>query len=1043
MKRIEGFPDYLIAKDGRVFSLKSKSFYMTLERGSLMCKKMTELHLHSCHSLKDAVAIPDDLARRASELGYTSLNISEHGSLSSAYEHYVACKKYGLKPIIGVEMYEADDRTESKEHYHFLLIAKNKIGYLNLIKILADASKNGMYRAKPRTDHSVYYPNREGVISTTGCLASRVPRLIQRGEIEEAETLLKELSIQFDDFYVELQINDVPIQKKVNLELIKMAQKHGAPMIVTSDVHYTLEADKDTHTAMVASGRGGTLMDGKDHAYTGNTYFLQDADTLLKRAEEQGYDLAIIKEAIENTNQLAESIEEYGIGQDVPTMPIVDEAHRVFKEMVREGAKRKLIGKGSEYLERLRYEMSVIESRGYESYFIVVAEAIQWCRDNEIEVGEGRGSASGSLVANVMDIIDVDPIANGLFFERFLDVTREKFPDIDTDIEDDRRQEFFDHLRSKYGEANVAHIRNHVRLGGRSAMKEALKLYEIPFKESNEISKMIPENATIKEMVADHSFMKQVRIHCGKLSDKVIELALGLEGIVKSMGKHAGGILITPNPIWEYVPVSYDKGYVCDFDKDQVEHLNLVKFDFLGLKTLNIVGRTRRLIKKNYGIDVSEQMSAMDDPNVYKDFQRGDTITVFQFKSTGMSGLAKKVKPTKFEHLVAINALYRPATLSSGEAWLYADRASGKEKSFYENRMEENLLGETYNIITFQEQTMQIAHDFAGWDYGFGDKLRKSSPEQLEEMRDKFIDDSLANHPELEEEYLDALWDRVKSYMGYGFNKSHAVSYARLAYKCAWLKHHYPLEWFASNLQRANKEDFPQLVKELKDRGIKFIVPKIEVSTSEFETLPEENAIVFPLTMIEGFSQKTLEGMASADISNIKSFSETIVKRSVTIVKVASMFALGVLDCLLDSGQSRFDGFVEYCELNKKKKDVEKYKPLFEMKLYDLEKKYLGGYITEHPLDKFYFRDFFNEYRDGDEAITAGTVISVKKIRDKNQNQMAFASIETQYGVVELVVFAQKYQKVREFLVKDMLVLVTGKKQGNQIKVSKMKEVHL
>lgn len=1006
-----------------------------------MCQKCTELHLHTCHSLRDAVSIPEDLAKRAKELGYTSLGISEHGSLSSVYEHYTACKKHGLKPIIGVEMYEADDRKESKEHYHFLLIAKDKTGYKNLMKILADASKEGMYRGKPRTDHSVYYPNKRGIISTTGCLASRVPRLIQRGEIKEADALLKDLNIQFDDFYVELQINDVPIQKKVNLELIKMAQQHGIPMIITSDVHYTLESDKDTHTAMVASGRGGTLYDGKEHAYTGNTYFLQDAETLLERAERQGYDLDVVREAIENTNKLAESIEEYEIGFSEPVMVHSDDDAIKFKQMVREGAKRKLVGKDFEYLERLRYEMSVISERGYENYFIEVAEALQWCKEQDIEVGKGRGSGAGSLVSYVLDIVDVDPIEHGLFFERFLDVTREKMPDIDSDIEDERRQELFDYLRRKHGESKVSHVRNHVRLNGKSAIKESLKLHEIPFKESNEISKLVPDKVKIADMVNDHTFIQLVNKHCGDKADRVLKLALGLEGVVKTMGKHAGGILITPDHLWNYFPVSYDGGYVCDLDKDQIEKLGGVKFDFLGLKTLNIIGRARRMIKRNHGVDVSEQMYGLDDKEIYKDFARGDTITVFQFEGTGITSLTKKVKPTKFSHLVAITALYRPATLSSGETWLYADRASGREKPNFKNRMEEILLGETYDIITFQEQVMQIAHEFAGWEYGIGDQLRKASVEQLEGMRDKFIDDSLEKHPDLDDEYLDSLWSRVVGYMGYGFNKSHAVSYTTLSYACAWLKHYYPLEWFAVNLQRADKEEFVPLIKELKERGIKFLVPKIEVSRDVFETLPDDNAIVFPLTMIEGFSDKTLEGMKDMDLTDIQSFSDSIVKRSVTIAKVASMFALGVLDSIVET--TRFEAFEKYCQINKKKKDPEKYAGLFNMKMYDLEKKFLGGFVTEHPLDRFYFKDFFKEYSDGEEVITAGSVMKLKKHRDRNGNMMGFASIETQFGVVELVVFAREYKKFSEFLESDKMILVTGKKEEGKILVSKMKEVQL
>jgi len=993
--------------------------------------------------LRDAVSIPNDLAKRARELGYTSLGISEHGSLSSVYEHYTACKKHGLKPIIGVEMYEADDRTKTKEHYHFLLIAKNRTGYQNLMEIVADAHKNGKYGGKPRTDSSVYTTKNEGIISTTGCLASRVPRLIQRGDVDKAKQVLKDLSTRFDDFYIELQINDVPIQREVNRQLVKLSQELNIPMIITSDVHYTLESDKEVHTAMVASGRGGTLHDGKDHAYTGNTYFLQDADTLLQRAERQCYDLDVIRQAIENTNQLAESIEEYPIGFDEPIMVRSDDGTEKFKQMVREGAKKMLVGKGTEYIERLRYEMMVISERGYEDYFIEVAEAIAWCKENGIEVGGGRGSGAGSLVSYVMGIVDVDPIEHGLFFERFLDVTRKKMPDIDSDIEDERRHELFQYLRDKHGESKVSHVRNHVRLGGKSAMKESLKLHEIPYKESLEVTKMIPSGMTVKEAVTDEATKQVIKKHCGDKAERVIELAIGFEGVIKSLSKHAGGILITPDHLWKYFPVSYDGGYVCDLDKDQIENLGGVKYDFLGLTTLNIVGRARRMIERNHGVDVSEPMYRFDDPEVYKDFQKGDTITVFQFSSSGITGLTKKVKPTKFEHLVAINALYRPATLSSGEAWLYADRASGKEKPNMKNRMEEKILGETYDIITFQEQVMQIAHDFAGWEYGVGDKLRKASTEDLEAMRDKFIDDSLALHPELDDEYLDSLWSRVVGYMGYGFNKSHAVSYARLAYACAWLKHHYPLEWFASNLQRADKEDFPSLIKELKDRGIKFLVPKIEVSTDQFETLPEDNAIVFPLTMIEGFSDKTLEGMSAVDISNIKSFSDTIVKRSVTIAKVASMFSLGVLDCLLDTGQTRFDGFTEYCVLNKKKKDIEKYRPLFEMKMYDLEKKYLGGFVTEHPLDKFYFRDFFKEYVEGDSVITAGSVVKVKKHRDRKGNMMGFSAIDTQFGVVELVIFAREFKKFSHLLEGENMILVTGTKEGGKILVDKMKEVVL
>lgn len=1025
------------------------------------------LHNHSCFSRRDAHTRIDLMVKKVAYAGMKSVALTDHGVMHGIPMLFNEAKKNGVKAIAGCEVYETDNRFEKGKHFHMILLAKNQTGYHNLIKIVSDAFMNGFY-SKPRTDWEMLQKHSEGLICTSACLAARIPRALMAGEYDKAkEYAQKYKGIFGDDFYLEIQCNTMPEQQLVNEGIYKLSQELDIEVVATADAHYLNKEDAKVHQAMLCLGRQRRMLNDNTPGYGGeNTYYVQTPKEIYLNFRKQAtLPQDFIIQAMNNTGKVADKIN-FNLKKEKDLLPDLgltkEELNSELSREVTEGFKRKVVPIAKtdkrlfkEYQKRTKYELEVIKSKGYADYFLIVSDFMRFAKSRGIAVGPGRGSAAGSLISYLLDITEVDPIEHGLLFERFLDVTRQKMPDIDVDIEDIRRHEVYEYLQQKYGVERVAQIANYGKMTAKKAFKNALMVYDVPFKDANHISSLIPDELGITidkaykmspELVAMKK--KTVKRNDGKTVklSEVFETAEKFEFVVDQIGKHAAGVLITPGPVDDFFPIHGTKGErVTQYDKDDLENLGGVKFDLLGLKTMNMIGLAVRSIENETGerIDMNEIMRKADDPEVYKLIASGDTSDLFQINSDGMQQLCKKVKPTKFADVVAITALYRPPALASGDTWRYADLKVGKEEITYTHPDEEPITGETYGVITYQEHVMLLVNKFAGWDFGRGDKLRKMSAEQLEELRDEFVSDGLSRN--YSEEVMNELWDRIVRYMGYGFNKSHGVSYTMITYATAWLKVHYPTHWLAAQMtvNMGEQEKIAKAFEDIKKRGFKFETPNVNKADRYFTA--QGDTIVFPLGTVKGVGDSAVDELLKyRPFTDFKQLLESgIDKRKVSARAIKPLILAGAFDSMYP-GMTRKEIMLEYFAAKKEtKKNVEAWKKTEwnDTVMAEYEKEYIGVYITKHPMDKYGFRNFATEYRDGQDALMGGNLIKVKTFRDKRQQQMAFVTVETLHGVFEGVVFSNVYSKYKAIIQEGNLVMIRGKKDGEKILANSFEEL--
>jgi DNA polymerase III subunit alpha len=1018
------------------------------------------LHDHSCFSKRDAHSRIDLMVKRAKENGQKAIALTDHGVLHGIPELFREAKKHGIKPIAGMEGYLAPEgRATPSKHYHQILIAKNEKGWKNLLKLSSEAFMTGFYN-KPRIDMELLEKHKEGLIVTSSCLAGWIPQLIMAGEVREARKVAQRFQAIFgDDFYFEIQPNTIPAQEMVNKELIKMSEELGIELLATADAHYVDKSDAKAHQAMLCLGRGKKMMTDDTPEYDGEeTYYLQHGKEVYLNLKKQGIDPQVIIRAMNNTGKVADKInfdlvKEKDLLPEFPLPEGVDK-DQLIGEMVKEGLMRKVNPVTKEYVDRIKFELGVIREKGYQDYFLIVSDAIKYAKSQGIEVGKGRGSGAGSLVAYLLDITEVDPIEHGLFFERFLDITRQKMPDIDTDIEDGRRYEVIDYLKRKYGKERVAQIANYGRMTAKQAFKNALMVYDVPFGKAQEITNLIPDELgmTIEkayEMSPQLKAMKKKKVkrNDGKMVSlaEVFEVAEKFEFVVDKLGKHAGGVLITPTDITDHFPIfGSDDERVVQWDKDDIEQLGGVKFDFLGLKTLTMVGLAVRSIEKEYGIkiDTNEIVRNPNDPKVYELIASGNTQNLFQFNSSGMQQLCKAVKPTEFKHIVAINALYRPPALASGDTWRYARIKNGEEPEYYSHPEEKLITGETFGIITYQEHVMQLVHHFAGWDYGKGDKLRKMSAEQLEKLRPKFLADCEARG--YDRESMDEIWSRIVRYMGYGFNKSHGVAYSMLTYLTAWLEVYYPEHWMSAmmSVKMGEQDKIAQVFAEIKKAGFEFQAP--DINSSEYLFTASKGKIIFPLGTIKGVGDTAVEElMSKKPFTSLEDLMERCNLRVVSARAMKPLIFAGAFDSLYPE-LTRKEIFLKYLELkkeSKKKRDEAQAMEWNDTVKAEFEKELLGVYITTHPMEKYHFRNW-SEYPEGERnALVGGKVVKVKSFLDKNKNRMAFLTLETLEGVREVVVFHNTFKKYDELCKEGLMIMAEGKKDGEKLLANKLKEL--
>lgn len=1024
-------------------------------------------HCHGSDSRRDAHSRIDKLVAKAKEHGQKAIALTDHGVLHGIPRLFNECNKQGIKAIAGNEMYFAPDGRETKEgHFHQLVLVKNKQGWHNLLKLTSESFTSG-FHGKPRIDWDLLMRHHEGLILTSSCLAGMIPQAILKGQNKEARKIAEQFKdiMGYDNYYLELQPTPNPEQEMVNKELVKISEELDIQLIVTGDVHYVEKEDKKAHLGMLCLGRSQSMFEVEGYP-SEEHYYLKHGKEIFMDLRKMGFEKELVIQAMNNTGKIADEVdfELMKEGEHLPAFPLDDPdltPDQLIGKMVKEGLMRKVDKVTKEHIERAQYELKVIREKKYQDYFLIVADAIKYGKSRGISFAPARGSGAGSLVSFLLDITEVDPIKHKLFFERFLDVTRMKMPDIDTDIEDERRYEIIDYLIKRYGQKRVAQIVNIVTMSPKSAFKNALMVYNIPFGESQKITglvnadtieeayKLSPELKALKKKTVTTSKDKDGKTQQVKLSE-VFDLAERFEGVVSSFSKHAGGVLITPTAISDYFPIfkpSVDDPYqVVQWDKDEVEQLGGVKFDFLGLKTLRTIGLAVDSIEAETGtrLDINSIFRGdMDDPKVYKYLQQGKTANSFQLNSSGMQDLCKKVRPTEFSHIVAINALYRPPALASGDTWRYARIKNGEEEETYSHPEEREITGDTFGVITYQEHVMQLVHHFAGWDYGRGDKLRKASEEQLEEMRVSFLNDCEENGYGSFIDSMDNIWDRIIQYMGYGFNKSHGVAYSMISYLTVYLEAHYPEHWKSAIMttKMGDQEKLSQIFQEIKREGFSFQAPDINKSSDVF--VAHSGKIVFPLSTIKNVGDTAVEEILKhKPFTDIEDLMKRVNKRVVSARAMKPLILAGAFDELYPDATRKQILSLYYLFKGDKKKRVE----ADEMDWSDTiqgehEKDLIGIYITAHPMDRYnfrYWREFSNGQRD---CLIGGRVAKVKSFNDKNGNRMAFATLDTQEGPREMVVFHNVFGKTEDILKKGNMVKATGQKDGESLKVSKIEEL--
>ncbi|EIV99452.1 DNA polymerase III subunit alpha [Thermoanaerobacter siderophilus] len=1048
------------------------------------------LHVHSEYSLLDGSCRIKDLIAKTKELNMKAIAITDHGVMYGVIDFYKEAVAQGIKPIIGCEIYVAPRSMQDREYgidnenYHLVLLAKDMTGYKNLMKIVTVASIEGFYY-KPRVDREFLKEHSEGLIALSACLAGEVPSYILRGEYEKA----KEAALFYDsifgrgNFYLELQDHGILEQQKVNKELIRLSKETGIPLVATNDVHYLEKKDAKAHEVLLCIQTGKTIDDEDRMSFPTDEFY-------LKSPEEMENLFSCCKEAIENTEKIADmcNVEFEFNKTKLPKYDLPEgvDSYEYLRNLCYEGLYKRYKNPGKEVIERLDYELSVIKQMGYVDYFLIVWDFIKFAKDNGIMTGPGRGSAAGSLVAYTLGITNIDPIKYNLLFERFLNPERVSMPDIDSDFCYERRQEVIDYVVKKYGKDNVAQIITFGTMAARAVIRDVGRALNYPYAEVDTIAKMIPFELgmTIDKALSLNPELK-ARYENEEKVKQLIDISRSLEGLPRHASTHAAGVVISKEPLVNYVPLQKNEdSIVTQFPMTTLEELGLLKMDFLGLRTLTVIRDTIEMVKKNKGVIIDFDSMEYDDLKVYELISKGETEGVFQLESSGMKQFMAELKPKNLEDIIAGISLYRPGPMDQIPRYL-ANR-NHPESIVYDHPLLKPILDVTYGCMVYQEQVMQIVRDVAGYSLGRSDLVRRAMAKKkmdvMEQERKNFIygivdeegnvivPGALRNG--LDEATANKLFDEMLDFANYAFNKSHAAAYAVIAYQTAYLKRYYPVEFMAALLNSFvdNLDKIAFYVQVCKKMGIKVLPPDINESDSYFTVV--EDKIRFGLSAVKNVGlNMTMEIVSERErngkFKSVVDFFERMQdsqlnKKAVESLIKAGAFSsfgvrrsqlLSVYDKLMENikknrnnnlnGQISLFGEVEQSHgVEFEFPDLEEFP---KNRLLSMEKETLGLYISGHPLEE-YMEDipkitnattldfkvseeemFQPKLQDNQEVVIAG-VIATKKIKfTKNNNMMAFVTIEDLYGTIEVIVFPTVYEKYSSIIKEDNPVVVRGK----------------
>ena len=1047
------------------------------------------LHNHTHFSLLDGAIDIDRMFERAAELKFDSLAITDHGNMFGVLDFYLKAKKYGIKPIIGMEAYIAPgSRFEKKSGgkggrkaaYHLVLLAKNQTGYKNLMKLSSLAYLEGFYY-KPRIDKEILKQYHEGLIATSACMKGEIFQKLNWGNREEAIKSLEEyLEIFENDFYLEIQNHQIPEEAGYD-KVYELAKEMNVPVIATNDVHYLKKEHYSSHDVMLCIQSGKTVQDTNRMKYNTTELYLKSADEMYAAFPGKSEALERTLEIAEKCNLLIETDKIL-----LPKFPLPEENRemtldRYLEKVTYEGAAKLFPKMTDEVKERLDYELKVIEKTGYAGYFLIVKDFIDFAHSQDIPVGLGRGSAAGSLVAYCTGITRVDPLRYDLLFERFLNPERVSMPDIDIDFCFERREEVIDYVRKKYGEKNVSQIITFGTMASKGVIRDVARALGMELSLADTLSKLIPihqgKPMPLAEALEKIPELKQRVTEGDPAFETLIKHALVLEGLARHASIHAAGIIIAPDDITNYVPLyrAEEKGQkvtATQFTMKGCEKIGLLKMDFLGLRTLTVLHHAVQMIRRR-GIEIDLDKLSMDDQETYQIFCEGNTVGIFQFESQGMREFLKKLQPNRIEDLIAMNALYRPGPMENIDA--YIDRKFGREKIEYLHPKLEPILQETYGIIVYQEQVMKIASELGGFSLGKADILRraigKKSKDEMNRLRDEFIRGCIQNG--IKEETARKIYQLIEKFAEYGFNKSHSAAYAILAYQTAFLKRHYPAEFMASTLtsEKNDSSRIVVLIDECRRMNLEILPPNVNVSGAKFE-VTEDGKISFGLEAIKNVGAAAIESIIEArkengSFKNIYHLLQYVDLRSVNKKILEALVQAGATDSLEGSRAQKFAAVEtainfaqKYQGLQQNKSQISMfelmgdndkesnemqfmtYPPLPDVPDWSIqetlnrEKELLGFYISGHPLDKFSAEielfcnlDWENPKTfTKDREVRAAAIISqVKTHFDRNGNIMAFVTLESHYHSFEAVVFASVYSKYADFIEKGNLVFVRGR----------------
>ncbi len=965
--------------------------------------KFVHLHIHSEFSLLDGANRIKDLPVRAKELGMDAIALTDHGVMYGAIDFYKACKKEGIKPIIGCEVYVALRSRFDKEpgvdnkYYHLILLAKNNEGYKNLSKLVSLGFVDGYYY-KPRIDREILEKYHEGLICLSACLAGEINQNLLNGREEEAERVaLWHKELFGEDYYIEIQNNGIQEQVLANQKLIKLARKLDIPIVATNDAHYLRREDAYNHEVLLCIQTGKRMSDQDRMRF--------DTDELyVKSPEEMSEYFSNFPDAIENTVKIADKCNvEFEFGHTIlPNYDVPEgfETHYDYLKKLCDDGLKERYGENptKEIMERAEYELSVIKKMGYVDYYLIVWDFIHYAKSQGIPVGPGRGSGAGSILAYSIGITDIDPIKYGLLFERFLNPERISMPDFDVDFCYERRQEVIDYVARKYGHDHVSQIITFGTMSARMVIRDVARVLDVPYSEADSLAKMIPNeiHITIKKALEQNIELKQ-RYENEPDIKNLLDIAMGLEGMPRQTSTHACGIVITKDPVDTYVPLYVrDNQISTQYIMTTLEELGLLKMDFLGLRTLTVIQDTINLVEKNRGIKV-EYDKDMADPKVYKLWQDGNTSGVFQFESQGMTNFMKELKPDCLEDLIAGVSLYRPGPMDQIPRYIKGKQNPGHNE--YTHPSLESILNVTYGCMVYQEQVMQIVRELAGYSLGRADLVRRAmGKKKLDVMakeREIFINGQLDENGNvivpgcvrngIDEKSANKIFDEMSEFAKYAFNKSHAACYAVVAYRTAYLKAYYPEEFMAATLNSflGNLDKIPEYIDECKRLKINILKPDINKSMSKFTV--EDGKIRFGLGSIKNVGKAPVDAIIEERESNgifkgFIDFCERVIDKGVNKKCVESLIKAGVFEefeqtratllasfeQIIDGIQSEkkrgLDGQVSMFDMGTKeeKEDMQKKKYAFEIhqevsdkEKLSMEKEMLGIYISGHPLEKY------------------------------------------------------------------------------------------